>query len=63
MAPDEEDYEVYDDGSREEMMKNDEISPEEEAFMQGYEEYEDDETQDSGDDAYEKSFQKKKKKK
>lgn len=54
---DEEDFEgVYDDNNREEMMKNDEISPEEEAFMQGYDEFEEEEKAESGDDAYEKSF-------
>lgn len=28
---------VYSEGGREELMDNEEISPEEEAFMQGYE--------------------------
>ena len=57
---DQEDSEgVYDDEGREEMMRNDEISPEEEAFMQGYEDIDEEEKSDGGDDAYEKSFEEK----
>jgi len=34
----EEDFdEVYDENGRDDLVKNDEMSPEEEAFMQGYE--------------------------
>ena len=53
--PDESEQNVYGDSARENLMKDDEISPEEEAFMQGYEESEE-EDQDEDDD-YEKSFE------
>jgi len=58
----EEDYEekldeIYDDEAREELRDNDEISPEEEAFMKGF----DEETKSRkhsnvGDKAYEQAF-------
>ncbi|MBU1975515.1 MAG: hypothetical protein KKG59_03875 [Nanoarchaeota archaeon] len=54
--------EVYNGEGREEMMRNDEISPEEEAFMKGYDEDMDEEEADSGDLAYEESFAEKTKK-
>ena len=37
MPEDESEENVYDDESREDLVENDEISPEEEGFMQGYE--------------------------
>lgn len=52
-----EDHEVnvYGDEAREDLMKDDEISPEEEAFMKGYDEAE--EPEDTEDDSdYEESF-------
>lgn len=46
---------VYGDEARETMIKDDEISPEEEAFMKGYEEA--DEVEEEEDDTdYEKAF-------
>jgi len=59
MAEDEESIEeVYDDNAREELVDNDEISPEEEAFMQGYEERKEKQKDElEGDEAYEKSFE------
>lgn len=54
-----EDHEVnvYGDESRETLMKDDEISPEEEAFMKGYDEAEEtDEEEDDSD--YEEAFDK-----
>ena len=46
---------VYGDDARETLIKDDEISPEEEAFMKGYEEAdESDEEEDDSD--YEKAF-------
>ncbi|MFH1400257.1 MAG: hypothetical protein ABIH41_01945 [Nanoarchaeota archaeon] len=47
---------VYDDDEREELVKNDEITPEEEAFMQGYEEEEVQTENKHGDEAYEEAF-------
>jgi hypothetical protein len=46
MAKDEEkakEESVYDEGGREDMLADDELSPEEEAFMKGYDEAEPDE--------------------
>jgi len=54
--------EVYDDEGREDLQKNDEISPEEEAFMAGYEESTE-EKEEVEDDGYEESFESGKKKK
>ncbi|MBD3209523.1 hypothetical protein GF367_03845 [Candidatus Woesearchaeota archaeon] len=58
-----EDYEeeqfesVYDEESREDLTDNDEISPEEEAFMAGYDEEEKkEEKEKKGDKAYEGAF-------
>jgi hypothetical protein len=58
MADEEENIEeVYDDNAREDLVDNDEISPEEEAFMAGYEERKEKQKADlEGDEAYEKSF-------
>jgi len=50
---------VYDDEGREALTDNDEISPEEEAFMAGYEEdKEQEEKEGKGDKAYEEAFEK-----
>ena len=47
---------VYGDNAREDLAENDEISPEEEAFMEGYDKNEDfDEKTDN--DKYEKAFE------
>ncbi len=59
--------EVYDDDAREDLVENDEISPEEEAFMAGYEDQKERKQREGiGDEAYEKAFdsgnEKKKKK-
>ena len=56
---DEKDFdEVYDDESREDLVENDEISPEEEAFMSGYNDVkEEDQSHLEGDEAYEKAFE------
>lgn len=49
--------EVYDDESREDLVDNDQISPEEEAFMAGYEEVKEKKKEHlEGDDAYERAF-------
>ena len=59
MVDDEQNFEeVYDDEAAEDLVENDEISPEEEAFMKGYNEQKD-ESKDSseGDEAYEKAFE------
>lgn len=49
---------VYNDDSREDLVENDEISPEEEAFMSGYDEDESEEDKDNDyDEAYEKAFE------
>ena len=58
MADEEENIEeVYDDNAREDLVDNDEISPEEEAFMAGYEDRHEKAKGDlEGDEAYEKSF-------
>ena len=53
-----EDFEsVYDDGGREELVEDDEISPEEEAFMAGYDESGDEDNEDDSDEAYDKAFE------
>ncbi len=59
MADDEQNFEeVYDDDATEDLVENDEISPEEEAFMKGYNELKDDKKDSSeGDEAYEKAFE------
>lgn len=50
--------EVYDDDAAEDLVENDEISPEEEAFMKGYNELKEDKKgSSSGDEAYEKAFE------
>ncbi len=46
---------VYEDSGREELMEAGEISPEEDAFMQGYDQTESDE-EDTASDAYERAF-------
>lgn len=49
---------VYSDESREDLVDNDEISPEEEGFMMGYDETDSEEEQSGdGDEAYEKAFE------
>lgn len=48
---------VYNEESREDLTDNDEISPEEEAFMAGYDEEDDNkEKEGKGDKAYEDAF-------
>lgn len=41
-----EDEDVYGDSSREDLVENDELSPEEEAFMQGYDKAADEEKEE-----------------
>lgn len=53
----EHDMNVYGDEARESLMKDDEISPEEEAFMKGYDEAEEVE-EDDDDSDYENAFDK-----
>lgn len=54
--------EVYDDEAREDLVENDEISPEEEAFMAGYEERKEKiKGSTEGDEAYEQAFEGKEK--
>ena len=49
--------EFYDEEEREDLVENDEISPEEEAFMRGYDEDEDESFEETeGDKAYEEAF-------
>ncbi len=49
--------EVYSGEGREDLVDNDEMSPEEEAFMMGYdEEKEKKEESKEGDEAYERAF-------
>ncbi len=60
--PEESEQNVYGDGAREDLMENSEISPEEEAFMQGYEEAEKEE-EDATSEAYEQAFATPKKRK
>ncbi|MFC1648930.1 hypothetical protein ACFL1B_05725 [Nanoarchaeota archaeon] len=52
---DAEDKEVYDDEGREDLLKDDEISPEEQAFMAGYESA-GEEKEESDDEDYEKAY-------
>lgn len=53
--------EVYDDEATEDLVENDEISPEEEAFMKGYNEVKSDKKGTSeGDEAYERAFEEEK---
>ncbi|MCC7574161.1 hypothetical protein KO361_01055 [Candidatus Woesearchaeota archaeon] len=61
MDEDRDDFEeVYDDESREELVDNDQISPEEEAFMAGYDEVKEKVKKNfEGDDAYEQAFEEK----
>jgi len=47
---------VYGDNAREEQVRDDEISPEEAAFVQGFEE-EEEETEDEDDSDYEAAFE------
>jgi len=54
--------EVYNDSGREDLLKDDEISPEEEAFMAGYESASE-EKEEVEDDSYEDAFASKRKKK
>jgi hypothetical protein len=50
--------EVYDDESREDLVDNDQISPEEEAFMSGYDDIrEKKKIIYEGDEAYERAFE------
>lgn len=50
--------EVYDDESREDLVDNDQISPEEEAFMAGYDEIKEKKNKIfEGDEAYERAFE------
>lgn len=53
---------IYGDEAREALMEDGEISPEEEAFMQGYEKAEQEE-EESADDVYEQAFAKRSTKK
>jgi|GEM_PF-2706996 len=55
-------FNVYGGNARENMMTDDAISPEEEAFMAGYDEDDSDES-DSDEDAYEEAFASKRAKK
>ncbi len=49
---------IYDGEGRETLTDNDEISPEEEAFMKGYDEDEEKEEKErKGDKAYEEAFE------
>lgn len=50
--------EVYNDEAREDLVDNDEISPEEEGFMAGYDEQKEKTAKDNlGDEAYEQAFE------
>ncbi len=49
---------IYGDTGREDLRENDEISPEEEGFMQGYKEAGEDKDEDEdSESAYEKAFE------
>ncbi|MFH1770352.1 MAG: hypothetical protein ABH828_02230 [archaeon] len=48
---------VYNDEGREELVKDDEISPEEEAFMAGYDAEPEEKNDDDDDEEYEKAFE------
>ena len=55
-----EDGDVYDHDGREHLVDDDEMSPEEEAFMEGYDEEDPEEDEDKpspGDEAYEEAFE------
>ncbi len=54
--------EVYSDSGREDLLKNDEIDPQEEAFMAGYESSPE-EKEEVDDEDYEKAFEEGKRKK
>ena len=46
--------EIYDDDTREELVEDDELSPEEEAFMKGYDEaYDEEDDEDDVDKEFE----------
>ncbi len=62
MYPEEGSFEeVYSGKGREDLVDNDEISAEEEAFMSGYDDFkEDDDVLSEADDEYEQAFAKKK---
>lgn len=47
---------VYNDDGREELIEDDEISPQEEAFMAGYDEEEVKKKDENVEDPYEKAF-------
>ena len=50
--------EVYNDDAREDLVENDEISPEEEGFMAGYEQRKEKSNKRlEGDEAYESAFE------
>jgi hypothetical protein len=51
----EKESDVYGDNAREDLAENDEISPEEEAFMEGYDKS-DDMDDELANDKYEKAF-------
>lgn len=53
--PEEREADVYGDNAREDLAENDEISPEEEAFMEGYDKN-DDFDEKTENDKYEKAF-------
>lgn len=54
--PEEKEADVYGDGAREDLEENDEITPEEQAFMEGYDST--DELDEGGEnDKYEKAFE------
>lgn len=53
--------EVYNDEAREDLVENDQISPEEEGFMAGYENQKEKVKKNlEGDEAYESAFEEKK---
>jgi len=54
--PEEKEADVYGNEAREDLAENDEISPEEGAFMEGYEKNEDDEDKVENE-KYEKAFE------
>ncbi|MGM5480148.1 MAG: hypothetical protein ACQESC_01690 [Nanobdellota archaeon] len=62
---DAENEEIYSDGGREDLIDNDEVDADEEAFMTGYDQERNktahDESSEDADDEYEKVFEKKKK--
>ena len=59
--PDESEQNVYGDSAREHLMEDGQISAEEDAFMQGYDQA-DREEEEEGSDAYEQAFASKRKK-